>query len=80
MPSDLDIAQQAHLRPIADIADDLGLLQDELELYGQYKAKVSLEAITRLEDRPKGKYIVVTAMTPTPLGEGKTVTTVGLAQ
>ena len=65
MPTDLDIAQQATLRPITEIADELGLLQDELEVYGQYKAKVSLDAVKRLEDRPSGKYIVVTAMTLT---------------
>ncbi|MBT5874643.1 MAG: formate--tetrahydrofolate ligase, partial [Candidatus Latescibacteria bacterium] len=80
MSSDLEIAQSASLRPITQIADEMGLLPDELEQYGQYKAKVSLSAIDRLAPRPSGKYIVVTAMTPTPLGEGKTVTTIGLAQ
>jgi formate--tetrahydrofolate ligase len=80
MKSDLEIAQEAHLEPISKIAGDLGLLEDEVELYGKYKAKVSLEVLDRLKDKPSGKFIVVTGMTPTPLGEGKTLTTVGLAQ
>ena len=81
VPSDLEIARAATPRPIADIAAELGILPDELELYGPLKAKVSLRAIERLEaSRPRGKYIVVTAITPTPLGEGKTTTVVGLAQ
>src|ERR1043165_3332017 len=80
MPTDLEIAQGARLRPIADIASELGLLDDEVELYGKYKAKVRLDVLERLRDRPNGKYIDVTAITPTPLGEGKTTTTVGLSQ
>ncbi len=80
MPSDLEIAQSATLRPILDIAHNIGLNEDEIELYGRYKAKVHLSARDRLRDRPNGKYIVVTAITPTPLGEGKTTTTVGLSQ
>jgi formate--tetrahydrofolate ligase len=80
MKSDLEIAQEAVLAPIAEVAGRLGLLDDEVELYGKYKAKVSLEVLDRLADKPKGKFIVVTGMTPTPLGEGKTLTTVGLAQ
>ena len=80
-PSDLDIARSVTPRPIVDIAAELGLGDDELELYGPTKAKVTLEAIRRLEaERPRGKYVVVTAITPTPLGEGKSTTTVGLAQ
>ena len=80
-PSDLDIARSVTPRPIVDIAAELGIRPDELELYGPTKAKVTLEAITRLEaERPRGKYVVVTAITPTPLGEGKSTTTVGLAQ
>jgi formate--tetrahydrofolate ligase len=80
-PSDLEIARSVTPRPIADIATELGIRADELELYGPAKAKVTLEAITRLEaERPRGKYVVVTAITPTPLGEGKSTTTVGLAQ
>jgi formate--tetrahydrofolate ligase len=77
---DLEIAQRATLRKIEDVAAELGIRRDELELYGDYKAKVKLEVLDRLTDRPMGKYIDVTAITPTPLGEGKTVTTVGLAQ
>ena len=80
-PSDLEIARAVTPRPIIDIARDLGIDDSELELYGPTKAKVTLDAITRLEaDRPRGKYVVVTAITPTPLGEGKSTTTVGLAQ
>src|SRR6187200_2324652 len=80
-PSDLEIARSVTPRPIVDIAAELGIQADELELYGPTKAKVRLEAITRLEaERPRGKYVVVTAITPTPLGEGKSTTTVGLAQ
>ncbi len=80
IPSDLEIAQKARLKPIAEIAAGLGLKDDDIELYGKYKAKVSLEVLKRLGDRPpSGKYIDVTAITPTPLGEGKTVTTIGLS-
>src|SRR6266850_4544796 len=80
-PSDLEIARSVTPRQIVDIAAELGIRDDELELYGPTKAKVTLEAITRLEaERPRGKYVVVTAITPTPLGEGKSTTTVGLAQ
>ena len=78
MKSDIEIAQEAKLRPIIDVAKDLGLLEDEIEFYGRYKAKVSLSVIDRLKDKPQAKYIDVTAITPTPLGEGKTTTTVGL--
>ncbi len=80
MLSDLKIAQEAKLKPILEIASGIGLLEDEIELYGKYKAKVSLDVLKRLKDRPNGKYIDVTAITPTPLGEGKTTTTVGLGQ
>jgi len=80
-PTDLEIARGVTPRPIADVARDLGIADDELELYGPTKAKVTLEAIERLEaERPRGKYVVVTAITPTPLGEGKSTTTVGLGQ
>jgi formate--tetrahydrofolate ligase len=80
-PSDLEIARSVTPRPIADVAADLGLRDDEIELYGRSKAKVTLEAIRRVEaERPRGKYVVVTAITPTPLGEGKSTTTVGLGQ
>ncbi|NTV35809.1 MAG: formate--tetrahydrofolate ligase [Anaerolineaceae bacterium] len=80
VPSDIDIAQAGTLKPISEIAEEMGILPDELELYGPYKAKVKLEILERLKDVPNGKYIDVTAITPTPLGEGKTTTTVGLSQ
>jgi formate--tetrahydrofolate ligase len=80
MDPDLVIAQRTKLLPIQDITDRLGLLESEVEPYGRYKAKVRLEAIQRLGDAHLGRYVVVTGITPTPLGEGKTVTTVGLAQ
>ena len=80
VPSDIDIAQAAVLKPISQVAEELGLLPEELELYGDYKAKIKLEVLERLAGRPDGKYIDVTAITPTPLGEGKTTTTVGLSQ
>ena len=80
-PSDLEIARSVTPRPIVDIARELGIADGELELYGPTKAKVTLEAIRRLEaERPRGKYVLVTAITPTPLGEGKSTTAVGLAQ
>ena len=79
MLSDLEIAQKAKMRPILEIAEEIGLGEEELDLYGKYKAKVSLEVLERLKDRPDGHYITVTAITPTPLGEGKTVTNIGLA-
>lgn len=78
MKSDIEIAQAATMVPIMEIAQQMGLEEDEVELYGKYKAKVSLSALDRLQDRPTAKYIDVTAITPTPLGEGKTVTTIGL--
>ena len=79
-PSDLDIAQAAHLLPIADIAAQMGLLPEHLEMYGRNVAKIDLDAVGDITSQPKGKYVVVTAITPTPLGEGKTTTSVGLAQ
>ena len=78
--TDLDIAQAAKMLLITEIAARMGLGDDDIEMYGKYKAKISLEVMDRLKDRPNGKYIDVTAITPTPLGEGKTVTTVGLGQ
>jgi formate--tetrahydrofolate ligase len=80
MPSDLEIARAAHLDPIGEVAARAGIAEEYLELYGRDVAKVSLDAIKATEDRPRAKYIVVTAITPTPLGEGKTTTAVGLAQ
>jgi formate--tetrahydrofolate ligase len=78
--SDLEIAQKAKIKPIREIAKRLGVRDDELELYGDLKAKVDLAILDRLGDAKRGKYIDVTAITPTPLGEGKTVTTIGLSQ
>ncbi len=80
VPSDLDIAQAAKLRPILEIAGILGLDEDDLDLFGKYKAKIHLDVLGKFKDKPNGKYIDVTAITPTPLGEGKTVTTIGLSQ
>jgi methylenetetrahydrofolate dehydrogenase (NADP+)/methenyltetrahydrofolate cyclohydrolase/formyltetrahydrofolate synthetase len=80
VPSDIEIAQSAKLRPILEVAEEAGLRAGELELFGRFKAKVHLEVRERLKKRKQGKYIDVTAITPTPLGEGKTTTSVGLAQ
>jgi len=79
IPGDLEIAQAARPKPITEIAKETGIKEDELELYGRYKAKISLSILDRLKNKPLGKYIEVTAITPTPLGEGKTVTTIGLS-
>lgn len=80
VPPDIIIAQEAKLKPISQVAEELGLLPDEYDLYGKYIAKVHPKVLDRLGDVPDGKYIDVTAITPTPLGEGKTTTTVGLSQ
>lgn len=80
MKTDIEIAQQAKMKPVADIARDLGLGEDDIELYGKYKAKVSLAVLDRLKDKPNGKLILVTAINPTPAGEGKSTVTVGLGQ
>lgn len=80
VPSDIAIAQTAVIQPISQIAAEAGILPDELVPYGDDKAKVSLRVRERLTDQPHGRYVVVTAITPTPLGEGKTTTTVGLSQ
>src|SRR4051812_21850643 len=80
MPSSLEIAQAATLRPITEIADGVGLTEDEVELYRRYKAKVDLSVLERLAGKPNGKLIGVTAITPTKAGEGKTTTSVGLTQ
>ncbi|MCK5578218.1 MAG: formate--tetrahydrofolate ligase, partial [Planctomycetes bacterium] len=71
VPSDIKIAQAATMKPIMSIAKDLGIDEKYIELYGNHKAKISLDLLNDLKDRPKGKYIDVTAITPTPLGEGK---------
>ena len=80
MPSSLEIAQEAQLRPIAEIAEAAGLLADEIEPYGRYKAKIDLTVLERLAGRPDAKLIDVTAITPTKAGEGKTTTSVSLTQ
>jgi len=80
VPSDIEVAQEAELKPILQVAEEVGLLPDELELHGNFIAKVKLEVLDRLKDVPNGKYVDVTAITPTPLGEGKTTTTVGVSQ
>ena len=79
MKTDVQIAQEAEMLPISQIADSVGIEDDELELYGKYKGKVSLDVLSRLEDKPDGKLILVTAINPTPAGEGKTTMNVGLS-
>lgn len=80
VPSDIEIAQAAKLQPIEAIAEKMGLVRQDIEFYGDSMAKIKLEAIEKLQNRPNAKYVVVTAITPTPLGEGKSTTTVGLGQ
>lgn len=80
VPSDIEIAQEADIKPITQVAEEVGLLPEELELHGRYMAKVRLEVLERLKDVPDGIYVDVTAITPTPLGEGKSTTMVGLSQ
>jgi len=80
VPSDIDIAQAARLKPIAEMASEARIRPSELELHGTYKAKIKLEILSRLKKVPNGKYIDVTAITPTPLGEGKSTTMMGLSQ
>jgi len=79
MPTDLQIAREASLKPIREIAHGCGLNDDELVLFGDHTAKVRLDVLDRLGGRPRGKLVVVTAITPTPLGEGKTVQTIGVS-
>ncbi|MBC7324309.1 MAG: formate--tetrahydrofolate ligase, partial [Moorella sp. (in: Bacteria)] len=78
MPSDIEIAQAAKMKPVMELAHSLGIEEDEVELYGKYKAKISLDVYRRLQEKANGKLILVTAITPTPAGEGKTTTSVGL--
>ena len=78
MPSDIEIAQKAKMLRITEVAKKLGIPEEHLEPYGHYKAKVALDYIDTLKDRPNGRLILVTAISPTPAGEGKTTTTVGL--
>ena len=80
MLTDIEIAQQAKMLPITKIGEQLGLTEDDLELYGKYKAKISAEAEQRFSTKPDGKLVLVTAINPTPAGEGKTTTSVGLGE
>lgn len=80
MLTDVQIAQSAQMKPIKEIANQVGLVEDDLELYGKYKAKISLEAISKVKDNENGKLVLVTAINPTPAGEGKTTTMIGLSQ
>lgn len=80
MPSDIEIAQAAQMLPIGKVAAGIGLAEDDIEYYGKYKAKISLDVWPRLEQKSSGKLVLVTAITPTPAGEGKTTTTIGLGQ
>ncbi|MFW5719093.1 MAG: formate--tetrahydrofolate ligase, partial [Halanaerobium sp.] len=80
MKSDIQIAQEAEMKEITEIAEKIGLKEDDLELYGKYKAKVKLDVLNNLSDNSDSKLVLVTAITPTPAGEGKTTTTVGLGQ
>ena len=80
MMTDIEIAQNSELKPIKEVAASIGISEDDIELYGKYKAKLSDECIERFKDRPDGKLILVTAINPTPAGEGKTTVTVGLGQ
>lgn len=80
VPSDIEVAMAQTPKPIAELAQEVGILPSELENYGMYKAKVDLSILERLSHRKDGKYIVVSGITPTPLGEGKSTTTIGLAQ
>ena len=79
MKTDVEIAQEAQMQHIREIAAKLGLTEDDIELYGKYKAKISLDAWNKVKNGPDGKLVLVTAINPTPAGEGKTTTSVGLA-
>ena len=80
MKTDIEIAQEAQMLPITEVVKEIGLTADDLELYGKYKAKISNEYLKKIEGNKKGKLILVTAINPTPAGEGKTTTSVGLGQ
>ena len=80
VPSDIEIAQNANIKPITEIAEKFGISADDLELYGKYKAKISFDFIKKVENNPNGKLVLVTAISPTPAGEGKSTTTIGLGQ
>ena len=80
MLTDIEIAQQAHMLPIAEVAASIGIEADDLEFYGKYKAKLSDELARKVAGNPDGRLVLVTAINPTPAGEGKTTTSVGLGQ
>ena len=80
MKTDIEIAQEAVMEPIVKVAEQIGISEDDLELYGKYKAKLSDKLIKSVQDRPDGKLVLMTAINPTPAGEGKTTTSIGLAQ
>ena len=80
MKSDIEIAQEAMMQPIKEVAASYGISEDDLELYGKYKAKLTDKLWDKVKDRPDGKLVLVTAINPTPAGEGKTTTTVGLGE
>ena len=80
MKTDIQIAQEAVMKPIKEVAASIGIKEDDLELYGKYKAKLSDDLWEEIKDRPDGKLVLVTAINPTPAGEGKTTTSVGLGQ
>ena len=80
MKTDIEIAQEAVMEPITKVAESIGIEAEDLELYGKYKAKLSEEFLRKIQDRPNGKLILVTAINPTPAGEGKTTTTVGMGE
>ena len=80
MKTDIQIAQEAKMKPIKEIASSIGILDEELELYGNYKSKINFDIWSRLKDKEDGKLVLVSAITPTPAGEGKSTATVGLGQ
>ena len=80
MKTDIEIAQETKMLPIKDVAAQYGISEDDLELYGKYKAKISNELWDEVKERPDGKLVLVTAINPTPAGEGKTTTSIGLAE
>ena len=80
MKTDIQIAQEAQMMPIREVTAGFGITEDDMELYGKYKAKLSDELWNRIKDRPDGKLVLVTAINPTPAGEGKTTITVGLGE
>lgn len=76
--TDIEIAQSVEMEPIVDVATQAGILEEDLIMYGKYKAKIDVQELVKMQDKPNGKLVLVTAITPTPAGEGKTTTSVGL--